>query len=111
MNSSDRKKSICFLTNAYPDEEGSYRGIFVKGLAERLIRRGYEISVVTPRIFRKSVLRECSSGGLRVRRFPFWSEERLLITYRRIPWFRMVTYFLSGLYCTWEIIRSHGCLL
>ena len=111
MNLQGQRESICFLTNAYPDDESSYRGIFVKGLATRLAQRGYDISMVTPRIFKHSPLAENNCRGLSVRRFPFWSEDRLLITYRRIPWARMVTYLLSGLYWTWKTVRQNRCRL
>jgi glycosyltransferase involved in cell wall biosynthesis len=111
MKSDGRKRSICFLTNTYPEEEGSYRGVFVKTLAERLIGRGYDIWVVAPRIFKRTPLREEQGTGPHVRRFPFWSGEKLLITYRRIPWVRMATYVLSGLYATWETARHQRCRL
>ena len=111
MTSEGRKRPICFLTNTFPEEKGSYRGVFVKTLAERLTGRGYDIWVVAPRIFKKNPLRDEQGAGLHVRRFPFWSGERLLITYRGIPWVRMATYVLSGLYRTWEIARHQRCCL
>ena len=46
-----KKKSILFLTNAYPDFDSSYRGNFIKEMAMRLQINGYRISVVTPKIY------------------------------------------------------------
>ncbi len=61
---------ILFLTNAYPDFDTSYRGIFIKKMATLLKREGYQISVVTPKIYRKSPYFE-EPGGYQGLPFPF----------------------------------------
>ncbi len=101
---------ICFVTTSYPDFPGGYRGGFVRHTALELVRRGYQISVVTPRIFRRSPRAE-QNGGETIYRFPFWSEEKLLVHYQRIPIARMATYLLSGLFHTWRIARGRDCRL
>ena len=40
------KNSIFFLTNAYPDFDSSYRGIFIKKMAELLHADGYEFPLL-----------------------------------------------------------------
>ena len=65
--------SILFLTNAYPDFDSSYRGIFIKQMASFLQRDGYKISVVTPKIYKGSSHFE-EQKGIKVYRFPFFQE-------------------------------------
>src|SRR4030043_1081217 len=101
---------ILFLTNAYPDFDTSYRGIFVKKMATLLKREGYQISVVTPKIYRKSPYFE-DGGGIKVYRFPFFARNKLLIEYERIPYLRMILYFISGFFLTLYVLFSHRCRL
>lgn len=98
-----QKNSILFLTNAYPDFEYSYRGIFIKKMAEFLFKEGYEVNVVTPKIYKESKYFE-KQGGLSVYRFPFLSGNRLLIEQKRIPILRMILYYISGFFVTSYII-------
>ena len=104
------KPRVCVLTTSYPDYPGSYRGIFVWRTAQGLIERGYEISVVTPRIFRRSRPFE-ANGGERIYRFPFLSEEKLLVEYDRIPFLRMMTYMFSGLLSCVRVVHQDRCQL
>ena len=83
------KPRVCVLTTSYPDFPGSYRGIFVWRAVQGLIERGYKISVVTPRLFRKSKGFE-DNGDERIYRFPFLSEEKLLVEYDKVPVWRMI---------------------
>ena len=71
---------ILFLTNAYPDFDSSYRGIFIRKMVSLLKADGYDIAVVTPRIYKKSRYVE-EQNGMKVYRFPFFSGNRLLIEY------------------------------
>ena len=87
--------SILFLTNAYPDFDSSYRGIFVQKMATLLRDGGYRISVVTPRIYKRSPYFE-NQGGIKVYRFPFFARDKLLIEYKKIPYLRMIFYHLTG---------------
>lgn len=104
------KRRVCVLTTSYPDYPGSYRGIFVQRAVRQLIERGYEISVVTPKLFRRSKRFE-ENPGERIYRFPFLSEEKLLVEYDKVPIWRMITYMLSGfLYCA-RIARKDRCRL
>jgi glycosyltransferase involved in cell wall biosynthesis len=75
-----------------------------------LIKRGYEISVVTPRIFRRSKRFEVN-GGERIYRFLFLSEEKLLVEYDRVPIVRMLTYMLSGFLSCLRVIYRDNCQL
>jgi glycosyltransferase involved in cell wall biosynthesis len=104
------RKSILFLTNAYPDFESSYRGIFIQKMAFLLEEEGYQISVVTPKIYRKSHCFE-EQNGIKVYRFPFWAGNKLLIEYEKIPYLKMVLYYLSGIMLTTYVLLRNRCSL
>ena len=100
--------NILFLTNAYPDFDSSYRGIFVKKMATLLKDEGYSIVVVTPKVYKKSHYSE-EQGGIKVYRFPFFARDKLLIEYRKIPYFRMVLYYISGFFVTLYAVLRNRC--
>lgn len=104
------KPRVCVLTTSYPDFPGSYRGIFVWRAVHGLIERGYKISVVTPKLFRKSKSFE-DNGEERIYRFPFLSEEKLLVEYDKVPVWRMITYMLSGFFSCARIVYRDRCRL
>ena len=105
-----QKNSILFLTNAYPDFEDSYRGIFIKKMAQLLQSDGYQISVVTPKIYKGSFYFE-EQNGIKVYRFPFFAGSKLLIEYRKIPYLRMLLYYISGFFITAYVILRNRCNL
>jgi L-malate glycosyltransferase len=100
--------SVCFLTNTYPEVDSSYRAIFVRKMVLRLQRDGYRICVVTPKIFRGSRYFE-EQGGVQVYRFPFFARNRLLIEYKRIPYLRMILYYISGAAVTLYALLRNRC--
>jgi glycosyltransferase involved in cell wall biosynthesis len=100
--------SVCFLTNTYPEVDSSYRAIFVKKMALQLQRDGYRICVVTPKIFRGSRYFE-EQDGVQVYRFPFFARNRLLIEYKRIPYLRMILYYISGAAVTLYALLRNRC--
>ncbi|MBM4340283.1 MAG: glycosyltransferase family 4 protein [Deltaproteobacteria bacterium] len=103
-------RSTLLITNAYPDFDSSYRGIFIKKMAMLLQKGGYDITVLTPKIYRKSHYFE-DQNGIRVYRFPFFAGNKLLIEYNRIPYLRMILYYLSGFFLTLYILFKHRCRL
>ncbi len=105
-----QKNSILFLTNAYPDFDSSYRGVFVKKMALFLREEGYRITIVTPKIYRGSPCVERQSG-MKVYRFPFFSGNRLLIEYDRIPYLRMCCYYISGFFFALYACIKQRCKL
>jgi glycosyltransferase involved in cell wall biosynthesis len=105
-----RNKSICFVTNAYPDFNFSGRGMFVKQMALLLKESGYRISVVTPKVYKKSRFVE-KQDGIKIYRFPFFSGNRPLIEYKKIPYFKMVFYYLTGFFLTIYVVFRHRCHL
>jgi glycosyltransferase involved in cell wall biosynthesis len=105
-----RDNSICFITNAYPDFNSSGRGMFIKQMALLLEESGYRISVVTPKIYEKSHYVE-EQEGIRVYRFPFFSGNRTLIEYEKIPYLRMVFYYITGFFLTIYVVFKHKCHL
>jgi len=100
--------SILFLTNAYPDFDSSYRGIFIKRMASLLKTDGYDIAVVTPKIYKKSRYVE-EQNGMKIYRFPFFAGNRLLIEYDKIPYLRMCFYYISGFFLTLYALIRHRC--
>jgi len=99
---------ILFLTNAYPDFDSSYRGIFIKKMAELLHGDGYEVSVVTPKIYAKSRYYE-QQNGIKVYRFPFLAKNKLLIEYKKIPYLRMILYCTAGFFLTMYAVFKNRC--
>jgi glycosyltransferase involved in cell wall biosynthesis len=99
---------ILFLTNAYPDFDSSYRGIFIKKMASLLKTDGYDIAVVTPKIYKKSCYVE-EQNGMKIYRFPFFAGNRLLIEYDKIPYLRMCFYYISGFFLTLYALIRHRC--
>jgi glycosyltransferase involved in cell wall biosynthesis len=73
-----------------------------------LQRNGYEISVVTPKIYKESRYYEMQ-GGIKIYRFPFLSGNRLLIEYEKIPYVRMVLYYITGLLFVTFVIVKQRC--
>jgi glycosyltransferase involved in cell wall biosynthesis len=102
------RRSVCFVTNTYPDSDTSYRGVFIKRMAGLLERRGYSIAVVTPKIYRDSPCLE-KKGGPPVYRFPFFSGNRLLIEREKIPYLRMIMYYVSGMLLTLFVVLRRRC--
>ena len=102
------RNSILFITNAYPDFESSYRGIFIKKMASLLQEEGYHISVVTPKIYRGSPYFE-EQDGIKVYRFPFFARDKLLIEHKQIPYLRMILYYLTGFFLTIYAMFKNKC--
>jgi glycosyltransferase involved in cell wall biosynthesis len=102
------KNSILFLTNAYPDFDSSYRGIFIKQMALYLTEAGFKISIVTPKIYRKSPFFE-SQNRILVYRFPFFAGDKLLIEHEKVPYVRMVLYYITGFFFSLYAILKNRC--
>ncbi len=100
--------NILFLTNAYPDFESSYRGIFIKKMATLLKDEGYRISVVTPKIYKESPYFE-EQDGIKVYRFPFFARNKLLIEYKKIPYLRMAVYCITGFFLSIYAMFKNKC--
>jgi len=104
------RNSILFISNAFPDFSSSYRGIFIKSMASLLQEDGYRISVVTPKIYDDSPCFE-NQGGLKVYRFPFFAGNKLLIEYDKIPYLKMILYYLSGIILSSYVLLKSRCSL
>ncbi len=79
-------------------------------MAHLLEESGYRISVVTPKVFEKTHFVE-EQEGIRVYRFPFFSRNRPLIEYEKIPYLKMVFYYLTGFILTIYVVLKHRCRL
>ncbi|MBN2543047.1 glycosyltransferase [bacterium] len=87
------------LTTSFPDHKNSYRGKFIEHFAKELIKRKIKPFVITAKIFDKSPFHE-EYDGISLFRFPFLSENRLIIEYKKTPLFRMISYMISCFMCT-----------
>jgi len=103
-----QKFSILFLTNSYPDFDSSYRAVFIKEMAHLLKKEGYQISIVTPKIYKKSEYSE-DQNGIEVYRFPFFARDKLLIEYKKVPYLRMLIYYISGFFLTLYVVLKDQC--
>jgi len=99
---------ILFLTNAYPDFNDSYRGIFIQKMASLLQKDGYRIFVVTPKIYKGSHYFE-EQNEIKVCRFPFFARNKLLIEYKKIPFIRMILYYVTGFFLTIYAVFKNKC--
>jgi glycosyltransferase involved in cell wall biosynthesis len=97
-----------FLTNTYPDFESSYRGVFIRKMVTLLQEEGFQISVVTPKIYEGSRIFE-ERDGIKVYRFPFFAQNRLLIEYKKIPYLKMILYYVTGFFFTLYAILKNKC--
>jgi glycosyltransferase involved in cell wall biosynthesis len=79
-------------------------------MAHLLKKSGYEISVVTPKIYKGSHYLE-NQNGVRVFRFPFMARNKLLIEYQEVPYGKMVLYYISGFLVTIYVILKYKCHL
>ena len=101
---------VCVITNAYPDYEGSYHGIFVRRTVEDMAERGWLSHVLAPRIFKQSEpFKEYPTHT--VTRFLFPSAQKLLIEYDPIPVFRISALVASGVFSATRLVVSRGCRL
>ncbi len=82
--------------------------MFIEKMALLLKESGYEISIVTPKIYAKSRCVE-EKEGIRIYRFPFFSGNRPLIEYERIPYLRMVFYYMTGFFLAIYVVFKHRC--
>ncbi|MBN1754826.1 glycosyltransferase [bacterium] len=101
-----KETPVVIVTTSYPDSPSSYRGKFVQNLTRQISLLGFQPYVLTARIFDNS-LREEIQDDIPIKRFTFWSENKLLIEYKRIPLLRMLTYIISCFFATWKVIRKH----
>jgi len=104
------KSQICFVTHCYPSSKGPLACRFVRNLAQALGRLGCEVSVVTPRIFKKDPLFE-THGSVKVYRHRFFTANHYLKDYKRVPIFRMLTYFAGAVWRGLGVIRGDRCVL
>jgi len=102
------RRSVCLLTNAYPDFPDSSRVVFIRQLAGLLSERDMEVSVVAPRIFAGSKPRE-REGAIEVRRFASFLENKLLVQYERTPVFRLTGYMAAGALAAIRCVRERKC--
>jgi L-malate glycosyltransferase len=87
---------VLMITTSYPDHPGSQRGIFIRKLCLELIKEGWEVVVLTPRVLSTSPFHELDSG-INVHRFWYPSRNTQLNQMDTIPILPMAIYMLSGI--------------
>ena len=100
---------ILFLTNAYPDFTDSFRGHFIKKLAVNIYSSNFPLVVLTPHVFKKSPKFQHEPEGFNVIRFPYPSGDRQLLSFKKVPYFRMIVFLISGFLFTLKTIKSYKC--
>ncbi len=98
------RRSVCLLTNTYPDNADSTRAVFIRDLARLLDQNEWKVSVVAPRVFAESQPYE-KDGGVQVNRFPSFLGGKLLIEHVRTPVVRLVGYMVSGIVSAAAAVR------
>ena len=83
-------------------------GIWMKPLYRDISQKGYDVHIITPKIFADSKSYE-RSEGVTIHRFSFFARGKMLYEYKRIPVLRMICYFLSGFCRTVQVVFSHKC--
>lgn len=96
---------VLIITNSYPDNADSYRGIFIRKLGLELIHQGLEVTVLTPRVLNASPRQE-NDGGIRVFRFWYPSGGKPLGQSGAIPVAAMIWYMVSGFFKSIAVIRK-----
>ena len=99
-------RSVCLLTNAYPDFPESNRVVFMRDLAHELCGKDWKVSVIAPRVFDGSRRNE-QEDGIQIRRFPSCLGGKLLIEYRKTPVLRLIGYMLSGMFLAAGHVRKN----
>ena len=79
-------------------------------MATLLEEEGYKISVVTPKIYGGSHYFE-EQNGIKVYRFPFFARDKLLIEHKKIPYLRMILYYITGFFLTIYAMFKNKCNL
>lgn len=102
---------IGYITSTFPKDIQDSWGIFILDLAQSLALKNHEVFVITQR-YRKSYSHE-KWGKIAISRFNWLSSKtfKRLADYQRIPYLRMISYVLSGLYNTIKIVRKYDIQL
>ncbi len=108
MKPGQKRRSVCLVTNAYPDFAQSNRVVFMRLLTQLLADKGWGVSVVAPRIFEGSLPHE-HEGPIEIRRFRSCLGNKLLVQYERTPVFRLGGYMAAGVLSAVRCIWQQGC--
>jgi len=98
---------VLFISHAYPDYPGAFRGHLVQRMAWELRVHGVKVDVVCPRVFSKSPLEEVDDRGVHIHRFAYPSGQRIFLSFERIPVARMGLFYLSALTRILTLLRTH----
>lgn len=99
---------VCVLCPGWPGKVNPWNGIFIKGQATSLSNLNCDTSVVTARVFKEDLLFR-KDGNLKVYRFWFPSQRKLLAEYGKIPVVRIGFYLISGILKTLRVVRKEHC--
>ncbi|MBM3263572.1 MAG: glycosyltransferase family 4 protein [candidate division Zixibacteria bacterium] len=97
---------ILVMTSTYPDRVVSYSASFISVLADYLIRRGHQVTIVTQR--RPETPPDVCANGLNIRRFEFsgWGTNRVWATEKSVPVFSTLSYMWNMLATVRAVIRE-----
>ncbi|RJP15556.1 MAG: glycosyltransferase family 4 protein [Candidatus Abyssobacteria bacterium SURF_5] len=91
-----QSRSVCLITNTYPDFPESSRAVFMRDLARLLSQRNWTVAVVAPKVYAESRRHE-REEAVEVFRFSSFLGGKLLVEYDRMPVFRLTGYMVSGI--------------
>lgn len=99
------KKKVTILCPGWPGKVNQWNGIFIQEQARNLSNEGCDVSVITARIFKEDPLTE-QDGKIKIYRFRFPSQQKLLVEYKKIPFIRITLYLISGIIKSFRVIRK-----
>lgn len=101
------KRKVCVLTAVFPSSTDPGRGSHIEVLT-KVLSEYEDVYVITPRIYDQCHLYE-AKDSYPLFRFAFWSENKLLKDYKRIPVFRVLTYIISGIKTLSKVVKKNQC--
>ncbi|NOR23260.1 MAG: glycosyltransferase, partial [Desulforhopalus sp.] len=102
---------VTIISAAWPDFPGSHHATFVREITLGLASKGFDLTVITPKIYDESLKKE-KDGPVLVKRFSFPSGGLLLSEHKRVPVIRMGIYFVAGIFTAlWDVIRRKSAII
>ncbi len=100
---------ICIIPTMFPRFEGDYYGPFVFNEAKALVKKGFEVHVVTPH--NQGAVYEEIMDGIQVHRFRWWEPKpfKALVYFKGLKdYIRLLTYLISLFFCLIQINRKYN---
>lgn len=96
---------VCILCPGWPGKVNPWNGIFIKEQATNLSNLNCDVSVVTARVFKQDPPFQ-EDGKIKIHRFWFPSQRKLLAEYEKIPVVRIGFYLVSAILRALRVARK-----